>query len=76
MNWKDIDVASICLLNKIRFDPVSNVAKCGNHILLEKSIDTFFSEANKISREIGKYKVRLMPAHILQFGPRYVCNGE
>jgi predicted dehydrogenase len=69
---EDIEAVSICLPDEIRIEPVSKAARAGKHILLEKPIARTVEEALKIQEEIKKCAVRMMPAHILRFDPRYV----
>ncbi len=72
----DIEAVSICLPDKFRIKQVSEAAKAGKHILLEKPIATTVDEAIKIQKEIKKYEVRMMPGHLLRFDPRYVMVYE
>ena len=73
---EDIEAVSICLPDKIRIGPVLKAAQSKKHILLEKPIAITVKEALEIEKIVKKYEVRIMPAHLLRFDPRYVMVHE
>lgn len=71
-----LDAVSICTPDQYHPENALCAAQNKLHILLEKPVATTKSDALKIEAAARDAGVRLMPAHILHFDPRYAQLRE